>query len=212
MGLEYFDLFYSHRPDPDTPIEETMAALDHLVRQGKALYVGVSNYDGHQFAAAADACERMGLAPIAIHQPCYNLLTRGIESDLLAELERRHIGAIAYAPLASGLLTSKYLHGDIARDSRAGAKWGAEWVKHALTPERLSALRSLEELAGSRGQTLAQMALAWILRLPTIASVLTGASSVNQVEENVAALRHLDFSVIELTRIDELLVAANGIA
>ena len=204
MGIEYFDLFYSHRPDPDTPIEETMGALDHLVRQGKALYVGVSNYDGRQFAAAVRACERMGLAPITLHQPCYNLLQRGIESDLLPEIARSNAGVVAFAPLASGMLTGKYLHGGIPPDSRAGAEGGAEWVERTLTPERLAALRSLEELARARGQTLAQMALAWILRLDVITSVLIGASSPAQVEEDVAALARLEFTAAELDRIDEL--------
>jgi L-glyceraldehyde 3-phosphate reductase len=208
MGIEYFDIFYSHRPDPDTPIEETMAALDHLVRQGKALYVGVSNYDGRQFAAAVRACEQKGLAPITIHQPYYNLLGRGIESDLLPQIDRSVTGVIAYAPLAAGMLSGKYLGGEIPPESRAGAKWGAEWVRKTLSPERLAALRGLDDLARARGQTLAQMALAWVLRLPAVTSALIGASSVRQVEQNVAALKHLEFSAMELTQIDELTHAA----
>jgi len=204
MGVEYFDIFYSHRPDPDTPIEETMTALDHLVRQGKALYVGVSNYDGRQFAAATRACARTGLAPITVHQAFYNLLGRGIESDLLPEVERCRAGVIAYAPLASGMLSSKYLSGEIPPESRAGARWGADWVRKALSPERIATLRSLDDMARARGQTLAQMALAWTLRLSVVSSALIGASSPKQVEENVAALNHLEFSAAELARIDEL--------
>jgi L-glyceraldehyde 3-phosphate reductase len=185
-----------------------MSALDHLVRQGKALYVGVSNYDGRQFAAAVRACEQKGLAPITIHQPYYNLLGRGIESDLLPQIDRSVTGVIAYAPLAAGMLSGKYLGGEIPPESRAGAKWGAEWVRKTLSPERLAALRGLDDLARARGQTLAQMALAWVLRLPAVTSALIGASSVRQVEQNVAALKHLEFSAMELTQIDELTHAA----
>ena len=204
MGVEYFDLFYSHRPDPGTPIEETMGALDHLVRQGKALYAGVSNYDGPQFAAAAQVCASTGLAPVIVHQVFYNLLSRGIERGVVPEAERAGSGVVAYAPLASGMLTSKYLGGVIPPESRAGAKWGADWVKNSLSPERLATLRALDAMAGERGQTLAQMALAWTLRLPVVTSALIGASSARQVEENVAALSHVEFSVAELARIDEL--------
>jgi L-glyceraldehyde 3-phosphate reductase len=204
MGLEYFDIFYSHRPDPETPLEETMAALDQLVRQGKALYVGVSSYSGAQFAEAVRVCERMGLAPITIHQPAYNMLNRKIEWDLLPQTERAGTGVIPFVPLASGLLTDKYLGGDIPAESRAAQRWGKEWVEKNLNPERREALRQLNDMAQARGQTLAQMALAWILRLPTITSALIGASSVQQIEENVAALDHLDFNDEELARIDEL--------
>jgi L-glyceraldehyde 3-phosphate reductase len=203
MGLEYFDIFYHHRPDPDTPLEETLAALDLLVRQGKALYVGVSNYSGAQFADAARVCERMGLAPITIHQPYYNMLGRRIEWDLLPQTERAGTGVIPFSPLANGLLTDKYLDG-IPDDSRAAQKWGRDWVAKNLTPERLAALRALNEMAQARGQTLAQMALAWTLRLPGITSALIGASSVKQVEENVAALANLSFTEEELKRIDAL--------
>jgi L-glyceraldehyde 3-phosphate reductase len=204
MGLEYVDIFYAHRPDPETPLDETLAALDHLVRQGKALYVGVSNYSGAHFADAVRTTERLRLAPITIHQPPYNMLRRMIEWDLLPQTERAGTGVIAFSPLASGLLTDKYLGGDIPAASRAAEKWGSAWVRENLTPERLAALRQLNELARARGQTLAQMALAWILRLPAVTSVLIGASSVQQVEENVAALSNLTFSDDELRRIDEL--------
>ena len=204
MGLDYFDIFYSHRPDPQTPLEETMAALDHLVRQGKALYVGVSNYSGAQFAAAASICERQGLAPITIHQPRYNMLERTSEWDLLPQTARVGTGVIAFCPLASGLLTSKYLGDDIPAESRAAQRWGAQWLEANLTPEKRGTLQALNSLAGQRGQSLAQMALAWILRLPEVTSALIGASTVQQIEENVAALQKLDFTDEELAHIDAL--------
>ncbi|MCJ7822303.1 MAG: aldo/keto reductase, partial [Armatimonadetes bacterium] len=210
MGLEYFDIFYHHRPDPETPLEETMAALDHLVRQGKALYAGVSNYGGAQFADAVRVCERMGLAPITIHQPYYNMLSRGIEWDLLPQTEAAGTGAIVFCPLASGVLTDKYLGGDVPAESRAAQKWGKEWVARNLSPERRAMLQTLNEMAKGRGQTLAQMALAWILRLPGITSALTGSSNVRQVEENVAALKGLEFSKEELQKIDELTMPRPG--
>lgn len=204
MDLDYFDIFYSHRPDPDTPLEETMAALDLLVRQGKALYVGVSSYSGAHFAEAVRVCDRMGLAPITIHQPYYNMLSRGIEWDLLPQTERAGTGVIPFCPLASGLLTDKYLGGDIPAESRAAQKWGKEWVEKNLGPERKTVLEALNRRAEARGQTLAQMALAWTLRLPTITSALIGASSVQQIEENVRALDNLTFSKDEMEEIDRL--------
>jgi len=204
MGLEYFDIFYSHRPDPDTPLEETLGALDLLVRQGKALYVGVSSYNGAMFAGSVRICQRHDWAPITIHQPYYNMLSRGIENDLLPHTERAGTGVIAFCPLASGLLTDKYLGGDIPAESRAARKWGRDWVARNLSPERKQKLLALNDIARSRGQTLAQMALAWILRLPAITSALIGASSVKQVEENVAALEKLTFSPEELKQIDEI--------
>ena len=204
MGVDYFDIFYSHRPDPDTPLEETMAALDQLVKQGKALYIGVSSYSGAQFADAVRIGERMGLAPITIHQPYYNMLGRGIEWDLLPQTQRAGTGVIPFCPLASGLLTDKYLGGDIPAESRAAQKWGAEWVAKNLNPEKKAALNGLNSLAKERGQTLAQMALAWTLRLPSITSALIGASSVQQIEENVAALSNVAFTEEELKRIDSL--------
>jgi L-glyceraldehyde 3-phosphate reductase len=204
MGLEYFDIFYSHRPDPNTPLEETMAALDQLVRQGKALYIGVSSYNGAQFAESVRICERMGLAPITIHQPYYNMLGRGIEWDLLPQTERAGTGVIPFCPLASGLLTDKYLGGDIPAESRAAQKWGKEWVEKNLNAEKKERLIALNGIAKERGQTLAQMALAWTLRLPAITSALIGASSVQQIEENVKALDNLEFSEDELKRINAL--------
>jgi len=203
-GLDYFDIFYHHRPDPDTPLEESLGALDHLVRQGKALYAGVSSYSGAQFAQAVRVCQRMNLSPITIHQPYYNMLGRTIEWDLLPQTEAAGTGVIVFCPLASGLLTDKYLAGDIPPDSRAAQKWGRKWAERNLSAERLQLLSELNEMAKQRGQTLAQMALAWILRLPGITSALTGASNVKQIEDNVGSLKNTDFSDEELRRIDRL--------
>jgi L-glyceraldehyde 3-phosphate reductase len=204
MGLEYFDIFYHHRPDPETPVEETMGALAHLVNQGKALYVGVSSYNGAQFAEAVRVCERMNLPFLTIHQPRYNLLGRTIEWDLLGHTAQAGTGVIVFCPLASGLLTDKYLGGQIPAESRAAKKWGVEWVERNLTTERRGTLLALNELAKKRGQTLAQMSLAWILRLPSITSALIGASTPQQIEENVAALDNPEFTKEELTEIDRL--------
>lgn len=204
MGLEYFDIFYSHRTDPDTPLEETMGALNQLVRQGKALYVGVSNYSGAHFAAAQNVCHDNRLAPITIHQPYYNMLRRTIEWDLLPQTERAGTGVIPFCPLASGLLTNKYLGNDIPAESRAAQRWGKQWLEDNLNAEKRAKLIKLNALAAKRGQTLAQMALVWILRLPTITSALIGASSPEQIEENVAALQNCDFSAEELQQIDEI--------
>jgi L-glyceraldehyde 3-phosphate reductase len=203
MGLDYFDIFYSHRPDPDTPVEETIGALATLVQQGKALYVGVSSYTGVQFRDALTAAERLGV-PITIHQPYYNLLERTIETDLLPHTERVGTGVIAFAPLASGLLTDKYLDGNVPRDSRAATIWPRDWVATRLPEERRRILAGLADIAKARGQSLAQMAIAWTLRLPGVTSAHIGASRVEQVEQNVAALDQLDFSDGELARIDEL--------
>lgn len=202
MGLEYFDIFYHHRPDPDTPLEETLGALDQIVRSGKALYAGVSNYSGVQFSDAVRVCERKNYPPITIHQPYYNMLGRWIEWDLLPQTERAGTGVIAFCPLASGILTDKYLGGDIPAGSR-GEAWGENWVKSSLADKKAT-LIALNDLAQQRGQTLAQMALAWILRLPAVTSALIGASSVKQIEENVAALQNLEFSKEELEKIDSL--------
>ncbi|MCW3061217.1 MAG: L-glyceraldehyde 3-phosphate reductase [Capsulimonas sp.] len=203
MGLEYFDIFYHHRPDPDTPLEETLGALDTLVKQGKAIYAGVSNYGGAHFADAVRVADRKNYAPITIHQPYYNMLGRTVEWDLLPQTERAGTGVIPFCPLASGLLTDKYLNG-IPEGSRATDRWGEDWVKNNLSPERLATLKELNEIAKLRGQTLAQMSLAWLLRLPAITSALIGASSAKQIEENVAALKNLEFSEDELTKIDAL--------
>jgi len=205
MGVEYFDIFYSHRPDPNTPFEETLGALDTLVKQGKALYAGISSYNGSQYAECVKIVEQRGYAPVTIHQPYYNMLSRGIESDLLPLTERFGTGVIAFCPLASGLLTSKYISGDIPSDSRAAEKWGVDWVKNNLNEEKRATLIALNEIAKERGQTLAQLALVWLLRSPAVTSALIGASSVKQVEENVAALSNLEFTADELKRIEELI-------
>ncbi|MCL4514173.1 MAG: aldo/keto reductase [Firmicutes bacterium] len=204
LDLDYVDIYYVHRPDPVTPLEETMEALDLIVRQGKALYVGVSGFSGAHFEHAFEVVERRSLAPITIHQPAYNLLNRRIEWDLLDHTERKGTGIIVFVPLAAGLLTSKYLDGKIPEDSRAAAVWGKDRVKAVVTEENLRKVRALNEIAARRGQTLAQMALAWALRLPRITSVLVGASRVSQIEENVAALANLDFTAEELAEIDRI--------
>ncbi len=205
LGLDYVDIFYHHRPDPSTPLEETLAALDQLVRQGKALYVGVSSYTGAQYADAVGTAERLGLAPITIHQPFYNLLDRTIETDLLPLTRRFGTGVIAFAPLASGVLTDKYLDGHVPEDSRASWAWVKGWLGSTGPEQRSEALRGLEALARGRGQSLAQLAIAWSLRLDGVTSALIGASRVEQVEANVAALDRLDLGEDELGRIDELL-------
>ncbi|MCC7351298.1 MAG: aldo/keto reductase [Phycisphaerales bacterium] len=204
MGLDYFDIFYSHRPDPQTPLDETIGALDSLVKQGKALYAGISNYNGAQYADAVGVVRQHDWSPITIHQPYYNLLNRKLESDLLPLTERFGTGVIAFCPLASGLLTDKYLGDAIPDESRVARKWGKQWLAENLTAQRRQTLIELNEIARSRGQTLAQMALAWVLRLPGITSALIGASSAKQVEENVAALKNLTFTDEQLQRIEQL--------
>lgn len=204
LGLDYVDIYYAHRPDPETPLEETMAALDRIVRQGKALYVGVSNFSGEQYCAAVRVTREMGLAPITIHQPRYNLLGRGPETDLLPHTAREGTGVIAFSPLVSGVLTDKYLGPEIPSDSRAALAWSAEEAGRRLTPETLDRVRRLNAIAEARGQTLAQMALAWVLRLPAVTSALIGASRAEQVDENVAALSNLAFSAEELAAIDAI--------
>ncbi len=207
MGLEYFDIFYSHRFDPDTPLEETIGALDTLVKQGKALYVGVSSYSGAATNEAIGIAKQHDWTPITIHQPYYNMLGRGIEKDLVPQAKRQGFGIIPFCPLASGLLTGKYLGGEIPARSRAAEKWGEEWVHKNLSEDRLGKLKELNEIAAKRGQTLAQMALVWILRLPEVTSALIGASSLEQIKENVKALDRPDLSHEELKRIDELFPA-----
>lgn len=204
MGLEYFDIFYSHRPDPETPFEETIGALDTLVKQGKALYAGISSYNGAQYREVQAIVAGKSLAPITIHQPYYNMLSRGIEKDLLPHTEAGGTGVIAFCPLSSGLLTDKYLNG-IPADSRAAEKWGEGWAKNNLTEERLAKLTALNDFAKQRGQSLAQMALVWTLRLPAVTSALIGASKVSQIEENVKALENATFSEEELVRIEAIL-------
>jgi L-glyceraldehyde 3-phosphate reductase len=198
VGLEYVDIFYSHRFDPETPLEETMGALDTAVRQGKALYVGISGYSARRTKQAAAILRDLG-TPLLIHQPSYSMLNRWIEPDLLDVLGEKGIGCIVFSPLAQGLLTDRYLAGIPAgsRASRPGS------LSADLMTERvLSKVRALQEIAARRGQTLAQMALAWTLRDPRITSTLIGASSLAQLEQNVGALDKLDFSAGELSEID----------
>jgi L-glyceraldehyde 3-phosphate reductase len=202
MGLDYVDIFYHHRPDPETPLEETMAALDHVVRRGKALYAGISQYRPEGTREAAGILRRLG-TPCLIHQPSYNLFDRWVEGGLLDVLTEEGIGAIAFCPLAQGLLTDRYL-GGIPGDSRAAKPHG--FLKPAaITEAKLDKVRKLNDLAQQRGQTLAQMALAWVLRQPAITSALIGASRVGQIEDNVAALANLAFSEAELKAIDQVI-------
>lgn len=202
MRLDYVDIFYHHRPDPETPLEETMGALADMVRQGKALYVGISNYKAEEAAAAIDMLKEMGV-PCLIHQPRYNMFERWTEDGLLDVLNEKGVGCIAYSPLAQGSLTDKYLKG-VPEGSRAARK-GTTVEGRYLSEERLEKVRLLNEIAVGRGQTLAQMALAWVLRRPEVTSVLVGASSAGQLEDNVAALNRLEFTVQELKQIDEIL-------
>jgi L-glyceraldehyde 3-phosphate reductase len=198
MGLDYVDVFYSHRFDPDTPLHETMGALDSAVRQGKALYVGISSYSSRRTEEAVEILGRLG-TPLLIHQPSYSLLNRWIEEDLLDTLERRGVGAIAFSPLAQGLLTDRYLDG-VPEDSRV--RRGEHFDRRLLSEQNLQRARALNEIAARRGQSLAQMAIAWVLRDPRVSSALIGASSVAQLEQNVAALDRLDFSAGELAEIE----------
>ncbi|HET7540349.1 MAG TPA: aldo/keto reductase [Polyangiaceae bacterium] len=201
LGLEYVDIFYSHRFDPETPLEETMGALDRLVRSGKALYVGISNYPAAETRRAAQILRELG-TPCLIHQPAYSIFNRWIEPELLAALESENMGGIAFSPLAQGLLTDKYLHG-IPGDSRAGKSHGFLRPEQ-VTPEKLTQIRSLSKLASARGQKLAQMAIAWVLRHPGMTSALIGASRVSQIEDAVAALGNSEFSAAELSQIDAI--------
>ena len=206
MRLDYVDIFYSHRPDPHTPLDETMSALDHAVRSGKALYAGISSYDASQTEAAAAVLRRMG-TPCLIHQPKYSLFDRKIESGLLDTLEREGIGCIAFCPLAQGLLTDRYLNG-IPSDSRAG-KPDTFLKKSDVTESALAKVRALSEIARSRCQSVAQMALVWVLRDPRMTSALIGASRVEQIEQNVAALANLRFSSGELDQIERILAGSS---
>jgi L-glyceraldehyde 3-phosphate reductase len=198
LGVDYVDIFYHHRPDPDTPLEETMGALDSIVRAGKALYVGVSSYSGEHTARAAAILRDLG-TPLVIHQPSYSMFNRWIETDLLDVLDAEGIGCIAFTALAQGLLTDRYLDG-IPADSRAAA--GKSLSTRMINDDNLARIRALNEIAQERGQTLAQLALAWVLRRSTMTSTLIGASSVRQLEDNVAAAAKLDFSDDELAAID----------
>jgi len=199
MGLDYVDIFYSHRFDPDTPLEETMGALDAAVRQGKALYVGISSYSAQRTREAIAILRRLG-TPVLIHQPSYSMLNRWIEPDLIAVLKDEGIGCIVFSPLAQGMLTDRYL-GGVPAGSRASHP-GSMSVERMLTEGNLAKIRALNQIAQRRGQTLAQMAIAWVLRDPVVTSALVGASSVEQLEQNLAALDKLEFSAAELKEID----------
>jgi L-glyceraldehyde 3-phosphate reductase len=198
IGLDYVDIFYSHRFDPDTPLEETMGALDSAVRAGKALYAGISSYSGERTVQAVRILRELG-TPLLIHQPSYSLLNRWIEEDLLDVLGEEGVGSIVFSPLAQGMLTDRYLDG-VPEGSRVAT--GGALDEGMLTEENLTHIRSLNEIASDRGQTLAQMAIAWTLRDPRVTSSLIGASSVRQLEDSLAAVRDLDFSDEELARID----------
>lgn len=206
LGLDYVDIFYAHRPDPSTPLEETLTTLDLIVRQGKALYAGVSNFPGALFDQAVELVKRLGLAPITIHQPRYNLLDRKMESDLFSHTQEAGTGVITFSPLAQGILSEKYLQ-DLPEDSRAALWWDQQYQQNTLTSKTLEKVRRLNQVAHARGQSLSQMALAWNLRLPAVTSVLIGASRVEQIVENVAALQNLTFSQAELQAIDEITLA-----
>jgi L-glyceraldehyde 3-phosphate reductase len=202
MGLEYVDIFYSHRPDPDTPLEETMGALDSAVRQGKALYVGISNYNPEMTRRAAQILKNLG-TPCLIHQPRYSMLDRWIEDGLLDVLTEEGIGCIVFSPLAQGQLTDRYLNG-IPSGARA-TKTERVWLTPDDVKKNLPKTQKLSELAKKRGQSLAQMALAWVLRQPAVTSALIGASSVKQLEDNLAALNNLKFSDDEVEKIEKIL-------
>lgn len=202
-GLDYFDIFYSHRPDPDTPLEETMAALDFIVRSGRALYVGISTYDPEQTRQATRILRELG-TPCLIHQPRYNMFDRWIEAGLLQVLAEEGIGCIAFSPLSQGILTNKYL-GGIPQESRSAKYEGQLHWGDSVTQARVAKAGRLNEVAQARGQTLAQLAIAWVLRHPVMTSALIGASRVSQIEDSVAALQTLEFTAEELQRIELIL-------
>lgn len=206
MGLEYVDIFYHHRPDPDTPLKETMKALDQIVRQGKALYVGLSNYSATQTREATAILEDLG-TPCLIHQPKYSMFERGPEEGLLSVLDEKGVGCIPFSPLAGGQLTDRYLNG-IPADSRAAS--GSKFLNpDQITDAKLAKVRQLNALAENRGQKLSQMALAWVLRHNTVASVLIGASKTAQIDDAVATLKNSEFTADELKRIDTILNSSN---
>ncbi|MEE1621702.1 aldo/keto reductase [Zafaria sp. Z1313] len=205
MSLDYVDIFYSHRPDPDTPIEETVGALDTLVRQGKALYVGISSYSPERTVQAVEAARALG-TPLVIHQPSYSLLNRWVEDGLLETLRTHGLGSIAFTPLAQGLLTDKYLGDDSATPSG-----GRTSLEGHLTEENLGKARALAQVAASRGQSLAQLAIAWLLREGGVTSVLLGASSTRQLDENLGALENREFTAEELGHIDRICRGEAGI-
>ncbi|WP_205499940.1 L-glyceraldehyde 3-phosphate reductase [Rufibacter psychrotolerans] len=205
MKLDYVDIFYSHRPDPNTPLEETMGALDAIVRQGKALYVGISNYETPEATRAIQILRELG-TPCLIHQPKYSMLVRWVEESLLDLLEREGVGCIPFSPLAQGLLTNKYLKG-IPAESRAAKPHGF-LKEEEITPSRVEQMRQLDALAQERGQSLAQMALAWLLKDPRVTSVLIGASTPAQLTDSLQCLHHTQFSEDELAQIETILQGA----
>jgi L-glyceraldehyde 3-phosphate reductase len=203
IGVEYVDVFYSHRPDPETPIEETMGALATAVKQGKALYAGISNYSPEQTIAAAAALREHGV-PLLVHQPRYSMFSREVEDGLLDTLDDLGLGAVVFSPLAQGMLTDRYLGGTVPSDSRAATSHFLN--EESITGTYLERARGLQAIAEERGQTLAQLALSWVLRRDTVTSAIIGASSVEQLEGNYAAIHRLDFDDAELARIDEFAV------
>ncbi|MET0353714.1 MAG: aldo/keto reductase [Plantibacter flavus] len=203
IGVEYVDVFYSHRPDPETPIEETMGALATAVKQGKALYVGISNYSPEQTIAAVAALREHGV-PLLVHQPRYSMFSREVEDGLLDTLDDLGLGAVVFSPLAQGMLTDRYLGGTVPSDSRAATSHFLN--EESITDTYLERARGLQAIAEERGQTLAQLALSWVLRRDTVTSAIIGASSVEQLEGNYAAIHRLDFDDAELARIDEFAV------
>jgi L-glyceraldehyde 3-phosphate reductase len=202
MGLDYVDIFYSHRPDPETPLEETMGALDHIVRSGKALYAGISSYSPEQTRQAAQILRRLG-TPCLIHQPSYNMFNRWIEDGLIDAVREEGMGCIVFSPLAQGMLTDRYLTG-IPSDSRA-AKPNTALRSEQVTDDKRAMVRQLKELADARGQNVAQLALAWVLRHPEVTSALIGASRTSQIEDAVESLQNLAFTEEELARIEQIL-------
>lgn len=202
MGLDYVDIFYHHRPDPETPLDETMGALDQIVRQGKALYVGISQYNAEDTLQASKILKELG-TPFLIHQPRYNMMDRWVEDDLLDTLEKVGIGSIVFSPLEQGILTSKYL-GGIPEDSRAATE-GSYLDRSQITDEVVNQIQQLNEIASNRNQSLAQMAVAWLLKDDRVTSVLVGVSKVSQLKDNIEAIKNIDFSEAELKKIDAIL-------
>ena len=202
MGLDYVDIFYHHRPDPETPLEETMGALDQIVRQEKALYVGISQYNAEDTLQASKILKELG-TPFLIHQPRYNMMDRWVEDDLLDTLEKVGIGSIVFSPLEQGILTSKYL-GGIPEDSRAATE-GSYLDRSQITDEVVNQIQQLNEIASKRNQSLAQMAVAWLLKDDRVTSVLVGVSKVSQLKDNIEAIKNIDFSEAELKKIDAIL-------
>lgn len=202
MGLEYVDIFYSHRPDPDTPLEETMMALDQIVRSGKALYVGISNYDPVQSQQAFDILRSLG-TPCVVHQPSYSMFNRWVEDGLLDVLEKNGVGSVVFSPLFQGLLTDKYLKG-IPEGSRAAKSHGFLQTSQ-ITPEKIEKVKALHVIAQERGQKMSQLALSWVLRDPRITSVIIGSSKASQIKDAVGVVDKLDFTMDELERIEKIL-------